>query len=149
MKINFKREYNVEAILKIQDEIILRQIIHNVATTVGKRHIADQLSLTPAQDPMGYMATGTGADAGDDPTVLTTELSRLALTYRTQQAGDDANKVLYQCTWIPGVGTGTITEAGIFNAAVSGVMLCYVHFDSAIPKVASAELTLKWTGSID
>ena len=147
MNTDFKLKYNVEAILERNGKVIARYIRHNVATTLGKRHIADQLSETP-ESAMSHMATGTGADAGADPTALTTELSRVALSSREQQSGDDANKVLYQCTWAAGVGTGTITEAGIFNAGSGGILLCYVHFDSAIPKVADLELLLKWTASI-
>ena len=145
---NFGLKFNVEAILKRGGKVIARFVKHNVSPTVGKRHIADQLAETPAQNPMSHMATGTGADAGADPTALTTELSRVALTGRDVQSGEDANKVLYECTWAAGVGTGTVTEAIIVNAAADGVILAYVHWDAAIPKVADVELTLKWTASI-
>lgn len=144
IKTNFGLKFNVIAILKRKGNEIYRQIIHNVSTTVGKAHIADQLAGTPAESAMSHMAIGTGADAGADPTALTTELSRLALVSNVATT----NTVLYQCTWAAGVGTGTITEAGIFNAATVGTMLCYVHWDSAIPKVADVELTLKWTVTI-
>lgn len=147
MNTNFGLKFNVEAILKRNGKVIARYTKHNVKTTLGKHHIANQLSSSPAT-AMSHMATGTGADAGADPTALTTELSRLALSSKEQQSGDDANKVLYQCTWAPGVGTGTVTEAGIFNAGSGGTLLCYTHFDSAIPKVADLELLLKWTASI-
>ena len=145
---NFGVKFNVEAILTRKGKVIYRQIKHNVSPTVGKRHIADQLASVHHEDEMSHMATGTGADAGADPTALTTELSRLELTSREQQAGEDANEVLYECTWAAGVGTGTVTEAIIVNAGSDGIILTYVHFDSAIPKVADVELTLKWTVSI-
>jgi len=50
-------------------------------------HIADQLASVHNEAEMGWMETGSGADAGADPTALTTALSRLALTSREQQAG--------------------------------------------------------------
>ena len=148
LKVNYDPKFNVEAILKRAGKIIARFIKHNVSTTVGKYHIADQLASVHNESEMSYMATGSGADAGADPTALTTELSRLILVSREQQAGASADEVLYQCVWAAGVGTGTVTEAGIFNASSAGIILCYVHFDSAIPKVADVELTLKWTATI-
>ena len=148
LNMNFGAKYNVEAILTRHDKVILYKAKHNVSTTVGKYYIADQLASVHNEAEMGWMETGSGADAGADPTALTTALSRLALTSRDQQAGASADEVLYQCVWAAGVGTGTVTEAGIFNASSAGIMLCYVHFDSAIPKVADVELTLKWTATI-
>jgi len=148
LNIDIGASFNVEAILTRRDKVVLYQAKHNVSTTVGKYHIADQLASVHNEAEMSYMATGSGADAGADPTALTTELSRLILVSREQQAGASADEVLYQCVWAAGVGTGTVTEAGIFNASSAGIILCYVHFDSAIPKVADVELTLKWTATI-
>ena len=148
LKVGYNTKFNVEVILKRAGKVIDRFLKHNVSTTVGKYHIADQLAEVHDEAEMGWMEIGSGADAGADPTALTTALSRLALTSRDQQAGASADEVLYQCVWAAGVGTGTVTEAGIFNASSAGIILCYVHFDSAIPKVADVELTLKWTATI-
>jgi len=138
---------NVKVLLRREGEIIDRREVHNVATTAGKQHIADQLASTHDEAEMSHMAIGTGSDAGADPTALTNELSRKALDSRNQLSGNDANKVEYKATWAAGEGTGAITEAGIFNAASGGTLLCYAHF-SAINKGENDELVITWTVSI-
>lgn len=96
----------------------------NLVVTTGKNHIADQLAGRQ-QAQMSHMAIGTGTTAVVAAnTALEIELDRNALDSRTQGAGADANKVTYICTWAAGDGTGAITEAGIFNSASAGQMLC-------------------------
>jgi len=100
----------------------------NLVVTTGKNHIADQLAERD-EAQMSHMAIGTGTTtpvAGN--TALETELDRNALDSRAQGAGADANKVTYICTWAAGDGTGAITEAGIFNSASAGTMLCRAVF---------------------
>jgi len=143
----FQSLVNVEILLKREGKIIDRRELHNVATTAGKQHIADQLASTHDEAEMSHMAIGTGSDAGADPTALTTELSRKTLDSRDQLSGADANKVEYKATWAAGEGTGAITEAGIFNAASGGTLLCYAYFP-AINKGANDELVITWTVSI-
>lgn len=115
----------------------------NLVVTVGKNHIADQMS-DQGEAAMSHMAVGTGttpAAAGD--TALQTELDRNALTSITQGTGGDANKVTYVGDWAPGDGTGAITEAGIFNASSGGTMLCRRVF-SVKNKDAADSLTITW-----
>jgi hypothetical protein len=96
----------------------------NLVVTTGKNHIADQLS-DRGEAQMSHMAIGTGTTAPVAAnTALGAELDRNALTSRTQGTGADANKVTYVGTWAAGDGTGAITEAGIFNSASAGTMLC-------------------------
>ena len=129
---------------KIKD----RQVIDNLVVTVGRQHIADQMS-GQAQSAMTHKAIGTGTTVQvDTDTQLVTELSRLAFTSKSQGSGADANKVIYVCEWAPGVGTGAITEAGIFNASSSGVMLCRTTFDVKNKGVGDS-LTLTWTISFN
>ena len=118
--------------------------IHNLVTTAGKQHIADQLSSSPGGSAMSHMAVGTGTNAaavGD--TALQTELDRNALTSRT----DSGAVVTYVGDWAAGDGTGAITEAGIFNASSSGTMLARSVF-SAINKGAGDTLQITWTLTI-
>jgi len=115
----------------------------NLVVTTGKNHIADQLS-GQAQAQMGWMAIGTGATpaaAGD--TALQSELSRKALTSIDQGTGENANQVIYVADWGVGEGTGAITEAGLFNLASAGVMLCRSVF-AVKNKGESDSLTLTW-----
>lgn len=133
---------NVEVVLRDKKgRVKERRTLHNVVTTVGKAHVADQLSSSPGDSGMSHMAIGTGtnaAAAGD--TTLQTELDRNALTSRT----DAAVVVTYVGTWAAGDGTGAITEAGILNASSSGVLLARTVF-SVVNKGASDTLTITWT----
>lgn len=115
--------------------------VHNLVTTTGLQHIADQLSSSPGGGAMSHMEVGTGTNAaalGD--TTLQTALDRNALTSRT-----DAGAVItYVGTWAAGDGTGAITESGIFNAASAGTLLARTVF-SVINKAALDSLVITHT----
>jgi hypothetical protein len=121
--------------------------VHNLVVTAGKNHIADQLSSTPGDAAMGWMAIGTGVSAavvGD--TLLGTEIDRNALTSRT----DAGNVVTYVGDWAAGDGTNAaITEAGIFNVVTANTvkMLARAVF-TAINKGAADTLKITWTVTI-
>lgn len=119
----------------------------NLVVTSGKNHIADQLSdRTEAQ--ISHMAIGTGTTAPvATNTALQTELDRNALDSRTQGTGSDANKVTYVCTWAAGDGTGAITEAGLFNSASAGTMLCRSVFPVK-NKESGEAMTMTWVLTI-
>lgn len=115
----------------------------NLIVSVGRAHIADQMS-GKLQAVMSHMAIGTGSTApaaGD--TALQTELDRNALTSKTQGTGSETNKVTYIADWASGDGTGAITEAGLFNSASAGTMLCRSTF-SVKNKGPSDSLTMTW-----
>jgi len=119
-------------------------VVNNLITRSGEDHIADQLS-DRTEASMAYMAVGTSttaASAGD--TKLGNELDRNALTSRTQGSGAEANNVVYVCEWAANEAVGAITEAGIFNATTSGIMLCRAVF-SPINKAAEDTLKITWT----
>jgi hypothetical protein len=120
-----------------------RETVRNLVVTVGRQHIADQMA-SQAAAAMSHMAIGTGTTAADAAdTSLETELDRNALTSKSQGAGTDAHKVTYVGDWAAGDGTGAITEAGIFNSASAGDMLCRTVF--AVKNKASGDtLTLTW-----
>jgi len=119
--------------------------IHNSVNPPGDKHVADRLSGV-ADDAMSHMASGTGADAGSSATTLTTENARVALDSTTQGTAAADNDVVYVATFPAGTGTGTITEAGIFNDATTdtGDLLCYSHF-TGIAKAAGDALEITWT----
>ena len=54
-----------------------------------------------------------------------------------------ANAITYVSSFEAGDGTGAVTEAGIFNAASSGDMLCRTVF-SVVNKGASDSMTITW-----
>jgi len=118
--------------------------IDNLVVTAGKTVIANRLCASPTKNPMSHMAIGTGTTApavGD--TALTTELARVALTSATPST----NTVQYVATFNAGVGTGAITEAGLFNASPAGDMLAHTTF-TAITKGGSDVMTVTWTVTI-
>ena len=126
---------------------VRKYIERNLIVTVGKNHIADQLSDS-GEAAMSHMSLGTGTTAaavGD--TALQTELDRNALTSKTQGSGANANQVTYSAEWAAGDGTGAITEAGIFNSASAGVMLARSVF-AVKNKGATDSLGIAWTLTI-
>ena len=116
---------------------------HNQVQTAGLAFVADQLSAAPGGAAIGWMAVGTGTGQAVGDTTLDTELDRNALDSST-----DAGAVLTMvCTWAAADGTGAITEAGVFNAAVAGTMVVYDDFD-VINKAAGDSLVVTWTITI-
>jgi hypothetical protein len=115
----------------------------NLVVTVGKNFVASRMVGTSAA-VMSHMAVGSGtapAAAGD--TALGTELGRVALASSTATT----NVVTYTATFPAGTGTGAVTEAGIFNAASVGTMLCRTVF-SVVNKGVDDALSVTWTITI-
>lgn len=118
--------------------------IPNLVVTVGKNFIASRMVGT-ASAIMSHMAVGsssTAPAAGD--TALGTELGRVALTSGTATT----NVATYVATFGTGVGTGGIQEAGIFNAASAGTMLCHTTF-AIVNKGANDTMTITWTVTVN
>jgi hypothetical protein len=92
---------------------------------------------------MSHMEVGTNstaAAAGDTTLGAAVAGSRTALTSFTA-SGAVSTAV---CTFGAGVGTGALTEAGIFNASSGGTMLCRTVF-SVVNKGAADSMTITWT----
>jgi hypothetical protein len=117
---------------------------YNLIVDTGKQGIADQLLAAPTIPKPTHMGIGTGATApAAANTALVTETgTRQALT-KTRSG----NVVTNVATFGAGVGTGAITEAGIFTAATAGTMFSRIVF-SAINKGANDTLELTWTYTI-
>jgi len=133
--INLKGEIEI----LLNDKVVLEK--KNLIVQVGKNFLASAI-ITNSTSPFVAIAIGTNSTpAGVGDTTLGTELIRAA--YTTSSVA--ANIVSLSKTFAAGVGTGTITEAGIFNNATSGgTMLSHVVF-SAIGKGANDSLTINWT----
>lgn len=141
----FEMYSNVVAVLTGPDGQV-RQVERacNLVTTAGFWHVADQLASVPDEAVMSRMAIGTGNTAvvlGD--TELDTELDRNVLTSRTQGGTGQEHRVIYVGDWAAGDGTGTIVEAGLFNAATAGTMLARVVF-APIVKASGDTLQITW-----
>lgn len=111
----------------------------NLVVTSGKNFLASRAAGT-AQAVMSHMAIGSGTVAPVAAnTTLGTELGRVGLT----SSNVTNNTIQYVATFGAGVGTGAVTEAGIFNAASAGTMLNRTTFP-VINKGASDALTITW-----
>lgn len=120
-----------------------RREIKNLIVGAGLGHIASRLTGT-AQAVMSHMAIGSGSTAATAAnTTLGSELGRVALA-STTLSGTYSQNLVYTATFGAGTGTGSVTEAGIFNAASSGTMLCRTTF-ALITKGAGDTLQVTWT----
>jgi len=118
--------------------------VPNIVTTAGKTFIASRMAGTSSA-VMSHMAVGTNNTAAAvGNTTLGTEVYRAALTSTTPST----NTVQYVATFAAGNGTGALTEAGVFNDATTGTMLCRTVF-SVINKGASDSMTITWTVTIN
>ncbi len=117
--------------------------IPNLVVNTGLAYIASRMKDTTAT-AMSHMAVGTDntATAGGN-TALGTQQARVSLTSTTVTT----NQIAYVATFGVGVGTGALTEAGIFNASTSGTMLCRTVF-AVINKGANDTMTITWTITI-
>ena len=114
--------------------------VPNLIVTTGKIYVAERV-LTGVFAPISHMAVGTNNTApAVGNSILNTELSRVALT----QSSRTDNALTFNATFGPGVGTGVLVEAGLFNANSAGTMLCRTIFPS-ITKNADDILTINWS----
>jgi hypothetical protein len=118
-----------------------RREIHNTVTTAGKNGVADQLLASPTLAKPGWMELGTGTGG---TTLLNAYVSgsRVALTSKTRSGA----VVTMVGDFAAGVGTGAITEAGIFDVVTANTvnMWCYSSF-TVINKQAADSLKITWT----
>jgi hypothetical protein len=116
--------------------------IKNLVVDAGKSYIASRMKDATAT-AMGYMEVGTGttiAAAGDTTLQAAIAGSRVLLTSTVVTA----NAIQYVGTFPAGTGTGAVTEAGVFNAASAGTMLCRTKFD-VVNKGANDAMSITWT----
>ena len=115
--------------------------VPNLVVNSGLAFIASRMKDT-TDAAMSHMAVGSGttAAAGGDTALESQIGSRVSLTSTTVTA----NEIVYVASFAAGVGTGAITEAGIFNASTAGTMLCRTVF-SVVNKGADDTLQIIWT----
>ena len=125
-------------------EIKDKREIKNLIVTVGRNFIASRM-VGAAQNVMSHMALGSGNTAPIVAnTTLASELGRTPLTSSTAVN----NVISYVGNFGPGVGTGAVTEAGIFNAGSAGNMLCRTTF-SLINKGVSDTMSITWAVTVN
>tara|TARA_R110000803_G_scaffold90101_1_gene157420 strand:- start:121 stop:567 length:447 start_codon:yes stop_codon:yes gene_type:complete len=116
--------------------------IKNLVVTTGKNYIASRMKDATAT-AMTHMELGTGTTAaavGDTTLQTAIASSRVTLTSTTVTT----NAIAYVASFPAGTGTGAVTEAGTFNAASAGTMLCRTVF-SVVNKGANDAMSITWT----
>jgi len=128
--------------------------VPNLVVTTGLAFIAGRMKDTDTgaggshtiPDAMTHMAVGTDSTATAlSDTALGSEVAgaRVSLT-DTEINGADT---VYTALFAAGTGSTGLTEAGIFNAASAGTMLCRTGFN-VINKGAADTMTVTWTITI-
>ena len=118
--------------------------VKNLVVNTGLAYIASRMKDT-TKGAMSHMALGSGttAAAATDTDLGTLLGSREALD-STTISGTNNEKVVYVSSFEAGDATGAVTEAGIFNAATSGDMLCRTVF-AVVNKSADDTMSVTWT----
>lgn len=113
----------------------------NLVVDTGLDYIASRMkdATATAMTHMG-LGTGTTAAAAGDTDLGTLAGSREALDSTTVTD----NTINYVCNFEANDVTGAITEAGIFNAASAGTMLCRVVF-SPVNLTSTDSISVDWT----
>jgi hypothetical protein len=121
--------------------LIDNRFIKNTVTSAGKYGAAEQLLASPALPKAGWMEVGTGTGG-------TTTLNAYIANSRTAVSSVTRNNAIvsYPCTFGAGVGTGAITECGLFDVVTQNTanMWLYSSF-TVINKAAGDSLVITWT----
>ena len=118
--------------------------VKNLVVNAGLAYIASRMKDT-TKGAMSHMALGSGTTAAAAAnTDLGTLLGSREALDSTTIAGTNNEKVVYVSSFEAGDATGAVTEAGIFNAATSGDMLCRTVF-AVVNKSADDTMSVTWT----
>ena len=119
-----------------------RRSVYNTVTTAAKYGIMDQILATPTlTNKPGWMELGTGtpgttllgAYVSGSRTVLDSKLRSNAI-------------VTMICTFPAGVGTGALTEAGIFDVVTQNTVNMWMSASYAVVnKLSTDSIVISWT----
>ena len=139
---DLKLRGDVAIVLKDKDgKVKESREINNLVVSAGLTYICSRMADASA-GVMSHMALGSGttAAAAGDTDLESILGSREALDSTTASS----NTITYVSSFEAGEGTGAVTEAGIFNAATSGTMLCHVIFP-VVNKQSDDTMSVTWT----
>jgi len=142
VKSEFAFHHNVKLELRDADGNLkdIREI-HNTVTNAGLYGIMDQILASPTLAKAGWMEVGTGTGG-------TTKLNAYIVGSRTALTSKTRNNavVTFVCTFGAGVGTGAITECGLFDVVTQDTINMWLYSTFAvINKAAGDSLTVTWT----
>jgi len=139
---NLKLRGDVALVLKDKNgNVKEKREINNLVVSTGLTFICSRMAGASA-NVMSHMALGSGttAAAAGQTDLVSILGSREALDSSTASS----NTITYVASFEAGEGTGAVTEAGVFNAASSGDMLCRTVF-SVVNKEADDTMSVTWT----
>jgi hypothetical protein len=120
--------------------------LKNLVVAVGKDYIANRMAsnVTVVMSDMAVGGANVAPTTSD--TLLGAEIDRVTLDSTTVTN----NTLVYVATFPAGTGTGSLTEAGIFNnpSANSGTMLCRTRFD-VVNKAAADTIVITWNVTVE
>jgi hypothetical protein len=118
--------------------------VDNLVVNAGLAYIISRMVGT-SKAVMSHMALGSGTTAAAaGQTDLVSLLGAREALDSTTIAGANSNQVVYVSSFEAGDATGAVTEAGIFNDASAGDMLCRTVF-AVVNKAADDAMTVTWT----
>lgn len=135
-----------ELIIVLKDKFGIikdKRKIPNLVVSSGKNFIASRM-IGNTQQVMSHMAIGSSpAQPVDTDVSLGSEIARVQFS----SVSLANNVITYVAVFPENIGTGAITEAGIFNANNNGIMLSRATF-AVINKEPSDILTITWNIAI-
>jgi hypothetical protein len=139
---NLKLRGNVALVLKDKDGNIKdSREINNLVVSAGLTFICSRMAGTSA-GVMSHMALGSSTTAASAS--QTDLVSILGSREALDSTSASSNTITYVSSFEAGEGTGAVTEAGVFNAASSGTMLCRTVFP-VVNKQADDTMSVTWT----
>lgn len=121
-----------------------RKIFPNLVVQTGREFVAQRIISNNAIF-MSHIAVGSGSET---PNISDTTLGEEIVRSQISSANSTSNTISFVAPFLPGIGTGAITEAGIFNSHLtdSGIMLCRTTFP-VVNKEDGDTLTITWNVS--
>lgn len=121
----------------------------NLVVLVGREWIAARMKDTgiPVQITHMEIGQGTTAPSASNTTIEIPFAPQARVANSVAGGTVVSNTVTYTATFPAGTGTGTVTEAALFNNSTAGTMLSRVTFP-AIGKVSTDSMAISWGISI-
>ena len=144
-QLKLKGELSIKKYSK--DNKLVQQLeVPNLVVTTGKQHIATRVVgyTGSSASVMSHMGIGTSATI---PVIGNTALNSQIARVELDSSTVSGTIVTYSATFGPGVGPGSVVEAGIFNASSAGTMLCHTTFP-VVNKDANETIVITWNISV-
>jgi len=139
---NLKLRGDVALVLKDKNGNIKEtREINNLVVSAGLTFICSRMAGTSA-GVMSHMALGSGTTAASAG--QTDLVSILGSREALDSTSASSNTITFVSSFEAAEGTGAVTEAGVFNAASSGTMLCRTVF-AVVNKQADDTMSVTWT----